>query len=202
MWQGEELVDDALWERSLPDIFEELDDLRVDLSYDARRMIVAATRGDDADDSQEDDDDAATTIGDSFFNRATSIVCCGHPGCLTRYSSVFTDTDSWHRLSSGEGGSARAIGTMSEVLRHQHVQHSYGWSKSSSSEATRGLVRPPLEVVCAMSSILELHHLDDSTARLIDVDEAEQLTAGYRWLNSRRHKQLCSGWLELVSGMT
>lgn len=199
MWQGDDMVDDTLWKASLPDLIEELEEYRVELCLDARRVVLSATHGGDADDQQDEDEDAATAIGDPFFDRAASVLCCGFPGCSYLHRSMFSSTTLWRRISGGDGGSACAIGTLSEVLRHQHAHHPSGWTGPSSSGPTRGLVRLSLEVACAMSSLLELHHLDDSKARLIDLEKADMLTAGYRWLNSKRHKQLFSNWLELVS---
>ncbi|GAA6022556.1 hypothetical protein JCM8202_000516 [Rhodotorula sphaerocarpa] len=81
------------------------------------------------------------------------------------------------------------IGSLVEVLQHQHEHHNLRYERPNSKAATSDKlpkrVDLPLEVACGVASLLELHHLDDSRAKMSHLDEGSEKSSGYHWRNSK-----------------
>ncbi|BGP34439.1 hypothetical protein JCM10296v2_006259 [Rhodotorula toruloides] len=185
LWQAGKKVTSEQWKAQLDGIHEEVDHFRLDLVLHARQLILKATtdpdKAKDGSDTTIDEGDAE--LDDAFFSRATSLLCCGFPGCPppSRKHRVWVrDQDSrgpfwgggrleWKPTLKDRQGS---FGSLVDVLKHMHADHNGGkqlWGTKALKATPQFHLALPLEVACAVSALLELHDLDPETSTKDDL---------------------------------
>lgn len=183
-WQDNAPLTDALWEASIDSIKEEIEDQKIELILHARNIVLQATLGPKAAEIAETVDDGEA-VNDAFFARATSVVCCGFNKCPETVLERRRD-----RWFGRERVTVRGrIGSLVEVLQHQHERHNLRYErptlKAATSDKLPKRVDLPLEVACGVASLLELHDLDETRAKMSHLDEGSEKSSGYRWRNSK-----------------
>ncbi|BGP19110.1 hypothetical protein JCM10213v2_007197 [Rhodosporidiobolus nylandii] len=185
-------LSDEEWDAALPFIMEEIEQYRLDVFLHAVKLVLSAT----TDDPLPNDDEILDNAGeydDTFFARATSLVCCTYGQCELRFS---------HDWPAGRFSSAYPtfIGSLVDVLRHQHAQHD-AFHSPSRKLAARGPqinLSLPLEVACATSALLELGGLNDKTAT---IKQLGRVQSTYTWENSHLHKKHYRDWHGLLDAV-
>lgn len=188
LWTPGVPIDDTKWVAQLPVIKEELADYRLELVLHARQEILAATT-DPATRRQDDTDveENVNSLNDTFFQLATSFVCCTVADCpIKRQPRELWD---WRTSSYSLTKDPREgwMGPLVEVLQHQHRLHnSNSFLPADAAKASYPPFRVslPLEVACGIESLLELHRLDETKAKKRHLVEASKKSAGYKWVNS------------------
>ncbi|GAA6040614.1 hypothetical protein JCM8097_008069 [Rhodosporidiobolus ruineniae] len=185
---------DEVWDEALPLIKEELEQYRLDLFLHAIKLILRAT----TDDELPEDDDLLANLeqyDDAFFAKATSFLCCTAPDCF-RY-----------RRSKGAPPAGRItfIGPLFSLLKHQHEAHSSALKplKPSKNMDGRLAVIPldlPLEVACAVSALIDLGDLDDSTAGTRELNEMDR-EGSYEWEDSTIWSKWFDSWRDLLDAV-
>lgn len=217
LWQPGEKVSSEQWQAQLDSVREEVDQFRVDLVSHAREIILAATT--DPDKAQDDatSDELLENLDDAFFNRATSFVCCGFPGCppaqeshrvvRQRTPSEIAAARPWQRWTTTWEPRLKdrygAIGPLVAVLQHQHADHNCDKQlptiKTFSSQPSVRITLP-LEVACAISALLEVGDLDTERAGQSELDELNK-EHFFEWENTKTYRRFFyeeNAWQELV----
>jgi len=146
----------------------------------------------DLDEDEELDPDAdnyPSSTGkydDDWFNLVSSFFCCDIPGCQT--------TSEEHQTF---------FGSLPELLKHQHEQHSgLALNFKVKDPKPKNRFSLPLEVAAAVSDLLEMGELDETTAEGSDIDEMMKGKAlqwenapGVRKGKSKKEKD----WKKIVS---
>ncbi|BGP13385.1 hypothetical protein JCM10213v2_001304 [Rhodosporidiobolus nylandii] len=193
LWASDIKITDAVWLDSLDAIIEECEEYRLDLVLRAREVILAATT--DPDEEEEEDaanEDDDPDVSDGFFRRATSFVACTFRNCGKAYSDKSVPWTQ-RRYTRDEN----SVGELVTVLKHQHKLHNFDThlskplttsiAKDPASAKILFRVHLPLEIVCAVSAILELAEVD-ATAGRKELKKADD-GGHWEWANSTTHKR-------------
>ncbi|GEM12467.1 F-box domain contaning protein [Rhodotorula toruloides] len=215
LWQPGKKVTSEQWEAHFDDIREEVDQFRLDLVLHARQLILDATTDPDKADGEREEpaeDDAG--LDDAFLSRATSLLCCGFPGCppastkrrlwvsgkKSSGSYWASGRFEWRPTLNDRPGSFAAL---ADVLKHMHADHNDNkqlWDTKSIKAAPQFHLALPLEVACAVSALLELHDLDPETATKDDLVNVSAVSK-YEWENAPRTRRHFAGedaWFDLI----
>ncbi|GAA5988907.1 hypothetical protein JCM10908_006223 [Rhodotorula pacifica] len=203
LWTTDETITDSKWVAQLPLIEEELRDYRLELTLHVRNAIIAATTDPDTpQEHPEVDLDGADWLDTDFFQLATSIVCCGFKGCPPRSKPKWN----WYKRKQNPDTRKGAIGSLIDVLNHQHRFHAQ--SSANPSNRAKKLAYPPfrislpLEVACGVEELLELHQLDAAVAQKRHLELASSQSGGYVYANcksSHRYFRGADAWLHLLA---
>ncbi|TNY22841.1 hypothetical protein DMC30DRAFT_429680 [Rhodotorula diobovata] len=112
-------------------------------------------------------------------------------------------------------GKRKVVGTLNEVLTHQHLVHNGASCLSSAKQFVSEpelRIQLPLEVACAMDAVLDLAKLDPETATRDDLDafdkvvvqfELDNATAKTRhfWAGGHQWSYGSPGWEKLLRGL-
>ncbi|GAA6054364.1 hypothetical protein JCM3770_003338 [Rhodotorula araucariae] len=197
LWEPEDaVVNRATWSAQLDAIIEELAQHRLAIVEHAHELVMSATTDPD-ERGRADDEEDEPDLTDAFFSRATSFVCCGIKGCFSPQNShyVWTAT-SWTHMPHPNEDRKGAIGTLIQVLQHQHDKHNI---EDHISQPKRFAAAPefrielPLEIACAMSAVLDLVQLDPRTAGHKELERADRNVLYFEWENSPVTKRICRG---------
>jgi len=173
-------------------IFEELEEWQVDTRLNAILLILDRTLDLDEDEELDPDADAYTSsegYDDDWFNLVSSFLCCDIPGCQT--------TSEEHQTF---------FGSLPELLKHQHELHSgFTLNLKLKDPKPKNRFSLPLEVAAAVSDILEMGELDETSAEVSDVDEMMKGMA-LQWENApgvrRGRSKKEKDWKKTVSPFT
>ncbi|PRQ75976.1 hypothetical protein AAT19DRAFT_12998 [Rhodotorula toruloides] len=200
LWESSDVkVTAKLWTTKLDSIKEELEQYRLDLLMHARQVILEATM--DPDDPQTpaelDKPVEEADLSNAFFARATSFVCCSFTNC-----SRSLKWDEAKKLNP-RPDETNSIGPLVDVLRHLHISHNFDNSVQTAKALKKGPqfhIKLPLEVACAVSAILEVGDLDETTAGQKELHDLEHdvRTYGWEWENSTCAQRKYWSWFRLL----
>jgi len=174
---------------AVDEIFEELEEWQVDTRLNAILLILQRTLDLDEDEELDPDADAYTSAegyNDDWFNLVSSFLCCDIPGCQT--------TTEEHQVF---------FGSLPDLINHQHEQHSgLALILKLKDPKPKNRFALPLEVAAAVSDLLEMGGLDETSAEASDVEELMKGMAlqwenapGVRKGRSKKEKD----WKKIVS---
>ncbi|GAA5891484.1 hypothetical protein JCM6882_004487 [Rhodosporidiobolus microsporus] len=183
---------DEEWGATLPLIKEELDEYRLNLFLHTVKLILSATM--EPDEVPDDDEilDNPDKYNEACFSRATSFLCCDDWRCYERGGRSWY---SWVRRPSRP----TFVGSLQALLEHQHAQHgslTY-WSPAEQKAGPRTHFSLPLEVSCAISALIELGELDETTAGAEELDDMDR-RGWYEWENTHCRRKRYSTWRDLL----
>lgn len=200
LWESNEVtVTDKLWATKVDSINEELEQYRLDLRIHARQVILTATM--DPDDPQTkaelDKPVEEADLGNAFFSRATSFVCCSFTNCARPLIWTLA------RTLTPNPDETDSIGPLFDVLKHQHISHNFDnfvKTEKALTEGPRFHINLPLEIACAMSAVIELSGLDDKTAGIKQLRRFERKAHPFewKWENSTCGHRRFWSWFKLV----
>ncbi|GAA5860181.1 hypothetical protein JCM8547_009217 [Rhodosporidiobolus lusitaniae] len=207
LWVDDGDVTDEVWGDALPEIIEEVEQYRVDLTLHTREVILAATADPDAKDGKEeqDEEDDNPDLSDAFFKKATSYVACAFTNC-NKSQKVFNSKSPGGRDWVGD---SRSVSYLSDVLQHQHKLHNLETELSSAQtknpdKATAKMgfrVHLPQVVADSTWAMVKLAGLEPETAKGKEMDEPEDW-GHWEWENAMGQKRKFydsdKGWVGLL----
>ncbi|GAA5859874.1 hypothetical protein JCM8547_004367 [Rhodosporidiobolus lusitaniae] len=169
-------IPDEEWDKQLPLVLEKVEEHTVNLVLHAIKLILRARIEGEL---PEDNEILAhlEEYDDEFFEKATSFLCCSHPGC--HRATTYTRSSVYPFRYERHDSRPTFVGSFRDLLEHQHTIHSpdektylisdQGRKPSLSSSAPFHLDLP-LEVACTVQALIELGDLDDDTAGMKELD--------------------------------
>ncbi|GAA6007232.1 hypothetical protein JCM10207_001554 [Rhodosporidiobolus poonsookiae] len=206
-------LDDAAWNDALDDMREEIEQYRLELCLHARSVVIAATRESDSDEGDDGDDehgagaDEEELPSDAFFAKCTSFVACNFSNCHKTHRHRKASTAAfWTWSPMIYTYDPNAIGSLVEVLKHQHKLHNFVNEIKPTKKMLASTSLPPFrvhlpEVVSsAMAAILDVGELDPETAGYPELSTLSQ-QGWLSWENStmaKKHFSSVNAWRELL----
>ncbi|GAA5973153.1 hypothetical protein JCM11641_006295 [Rhodosporidiobolus odoratus] len=173
-------ISDGAWEAALPGI-------KADVAEYALKLILSS-QSDDGNAPSEDKLRASSDqYADGFFSRAISVVCCSKGNC-NQFDQWEWPMDAPEELTY--------VGTVSEVLIHQHRHHDVTPSMSYSrpkGEVPDFPLALPVEVTWAIEALVDLAGLAKEEAKPEDLDQLEERN-WFKWTNSHLNKKRFETW--------
>lgn len=198
LWERKTAATDADWRAAYDLVLEELRCWRLELIAHAYTLTRDAAEDPERDTrfSQLDFEEGGEADLLAPASLASTIVSCAFTDCRTRTRGIWR----WWELPEC---SDRWVGTLQDVLQHQHLAHNSVscLGKKDIMADTQAPIRlsAPLEIICTITALLDLAQLDPATATYADLDDFQRDIGWWVWENSATSTRYFSTWRELVS---